>query len=63
MGIPPTRILLATGGSEEAKMAALRAAELARRADPELRLVHVGFAPAFLMGEPGTSGYDRMILL
>ena len=62
MEIPPTRGLLATGGSEEAEMAAPRAAELARRTDPEPRLVHIGFAPAFLMGEPGTSGYDRMIL-
>lgn len=43
-------------------MSALRAAELARRTDSSLHLVHVGFAPDFLMGELRTSGYDRMRL-
>ena len=62
MGDFPTRILLATDGSEGADLAASRAVDLARRADSELHLVHVGFAPAFLMGEPGTRGYDRMLL-
>ena len=62
MGDFPTRILLATDGSERAELAASRAVELAHRTDSELHLVHVGFAPAFLMGEPGTRGYDRMLV-
>ena len=62
MGDFPTRILLATDGSEGAELAASRAAELARRTDSELHVVYVGFAPAFLMGDPGTVGYDRMLL-
>jgi nucleotide-binding universal stress UspA family protein len=58
----PTRILLATDGSEGAELAASRAVDLARRTDSELHLVHVGIAPTFLMGDPGTVGYDRMLL-
>ena len=42
MGLFPTRILLATDGSEEAELAALRAVDLAERTDSELHLVHVG---------------------
>lgn len=61
MGDFPTRILLATDGSEGAELAASRAVELARRTDSELLLVHVGIAPAFLMSAPGTVGYDRML--
>ena len=62
MGDFPTRILLATDGSEGADLAASRAVDLAQRTDSELHVVHVGQAPAFLMGEPGTHGYDRMLL-
>ena len=62
MGDFPTRILLATDGSEGADLAASRAVDLAQRTDSELHVVHVGFAPAFLMGEPGTVGYDRMLI-
>jgi nucleotide-binding universal stress UspA family protein len=64
MGDFPTRILLATDGSEGADLAASRAAELAQRTDSELHVVHVGQAPAFLMGDPGTRGYrhNRMLL-
>ncbi len=62
MGDFPTRILLATDGSEGAELAASRAVDLARRTDSELHLVHVGIAPAFLMSDPGTVGYDRMLL-
>jgi nucleotide-binding universal stress UspA family protein len=58
----PTRILPATDGSEGADLAASRAVDLARRTDSELHVVHVGFAPVFLIGEPGTRGYDRMLL-
>ena len=38
----PTRLLLATDGSEEAELAALRAVDLAERTDSELHVVHVG---------------------
>lgn len=62
MVIFPTRILLATDGSEGAELAVLRAVELAQRTDSELHVVHVGQAPTFLMSDPGTRGYDRMLL-
>ena len=62
MGDFPTRILLATDGSEGADLAASRVVDLAQRTHSELHVVYVGFAPAFLMGEPGTRGYDRMLL-
>jgi nucleotide-binding universal stress UspA family protein len=62
MGDFPTRILLATDGSEGADLAASRAVELAQRTESELHLVHVGCAPTFLKGEPGAGGYDRMLL-
>ena len=45
----PTKILLATDGSEEANLSAQAAAELARATDSELHVVHVGSAvPMFL---------------
>ena len=53
----PTRILLATDGSEEADLAALRAVELADATDSELHVVHVGVVPIFLKSYPGTLGY------
>ena len=62
MGDFPARILLATDGSEGAELAASRVVELARRPESELHVVYVGIAPAFLMSNPGTGGYDRMIL-
>jgi nucleotide-binding universal stress UspA family protein len=62
MGDFPTRILLATDGSEGADLAAPRAVELAQRTDSEPHVVRVGQAPAFLMGGPGTRGYDPMLL-
>ena len=61
MSIFPTRILLATDGSEEAELAALRAVELAQRTDSELHVVHVGLVPSFLMSDPGTRGYNPML--
>jgi nucleotide-binding universal stress UspA family protein len=61
MSIFPTRILLASDGSEEAELAALRAVELAQRTGSELHLVHVGQAPAFLMSDPGARDYNLML--
>jgi nucleotide-binding universal stress UspA family protein len=57
MSIFPTRILLATDGSEQAELAALRAVELADATDSELHVVHVGVVPIFLQSYPGTLGY------
>jgi nucleotide-binding universal stress UspA family protein len=57
MSIFPTRILLATDGSEEAELAALRAVDLAGATDSELHVVHVGVVPIFLKSYPGTLGY------
>ena len=45
MSIFPTTILLATDGSREAQLAAATAADLARRTDSELHLIHVGEVP------------------
>ena len=42
MAIFPTRILLATDGSPDARRAAQTAVELAERTDSELHVVHVG---------------------
>jgi nucleotide-binding universal stress UspA family protein len=58
MSIFPTRILLATDGSEEAQLATLRAVELAQSTDSELHVVHVGVVPSFLVSYPGTLGYE-----
>jgi nucleotide-binding universal stress UspA family protein len=57
----PTRILLATDGSEEAELAALRAVDLAQSTDSELHVVHVGVVPIFLQSYPGTLGYERRL--
>ena len=56
MSLFPRRILLATDGSEEAELAALRAVDLAERTDSELHVVHVGLVPSFLSSDPGTCG-------
>src|SRR5918994_3699562 len=58
MDLFPTRILLATDGSEEAELAVLRAVELAQRTDSELHVVHVGVVPTLLVSYPGTLGYE-----
>ena len=61
MSIFPTRILLATDGSEEAELATLRALDIAERTDSELHVVHVGVVPIFLKSYPGTLGYERRL--
>ena len=61
MSIFPTRILLATDGSEQAELAVLRAVELADATDSELHVVHVGVVPIFLQSYPGTLGYERRL--
>ena len=61
MGLFPGRILLATDGSEESELAALRAVDLAERTDSELHLVHVGVVPSFLKSYPGVLGYERKL--
>ena len=58
MSIFPTKILLATDGSDEAELAALKAIELADGTDSELHVAHVGVVPTFLRSDPGTRGYD-----
>ena len=61
MSIFPTRILLATDGSEQAELAALRAVDIAEKTDSELHVVHVGVVPSFLVSYPGTLGYERRL--
>jgi nucleotide-binding universal stress UspA family protein len=49
VSIFPTKVLLATDGSREAKLAATTAADLAKSTNSELHVVHVGeFRPTFL---------------
>jgi nucleotide-binding universal stress UspA family protein len=61
MSIFPTRILLATDGSEEAELAATRAVDIAEKTDSDLYVVHVGVVPSFLVSYPGTLGYERRL--
>jgi nucleotide-binding universal stress UspA family protein len=58
MSIFPTRIVLATDGSEEAELATIRAVDLAQSTNSELHVVHVGVIPTLLVSYPGTLGYD-----
>ena len=61
MSIFPTRILLATDGSEEAELAATRAVDIAEKTGSELHVVHVGVVPSFLVSYPGILGYERRL--
>jgi nucleotide-binding universal stress UspA family protein len=56
----PTKILLATDGSEEAELAARTAIDLAESTGSELHVVYVERVPKFLDG-PGTIGYDHLL--
>ena len=58
MSIFPTRMLLATDGSEEAELARTTAVDLAQSTDSELHVVHVGVVPSFLVSYPGMLGYE-----
>ena len=57
----PTRILLASDGSEEAELARTTAVDMAQSTDSELHVVHVGVVPTFLASDPATLGYDRKL--
>jgi nucleotide-binding universal stress UspA family protein len=58
----PTKILLATDGSEEAELAARVAAELASATNSELHVVHVGHVPTVVYGAPGATTLDPELL-
>jgi nucleotide-binding universal stress UspA family protein len=58
MSIFPTKILLATDGSEEAELALLTAVDLANRTSSELHVVHVGFSPLPIGAEVGPVAAD-----
>ena len=53
----PTRILLATDGSEMAKLAASTAAEMAKSTNSELHVIYVEHTPAVFYEMPGTVVY------
>ena len=57
MSIFPTRILLATDGSEATVQATLRAVDIADETSSELHVVHVGVVPPLPVSYPGTVGY------
>ena len=61
MSIFPTKILVATDGSEEAILAARTAADIADKTGSELHVVHVRTLPFFLSYNAGlhhASGYE-----
>ena len=60
MSIFPTKVLLATDGSREAKLAATTAADLANSTNSELHVVHVGeFEPTFRQTEEEPAELQR----
>ena len=58
MSIFPTRILLATDGSENAQLAATTALDLSKRLDSELHVLYVGHLPSVLYESPGAVMLD-----
>src|SRR5215208_270821 len=60
MSIFPTKILLATDGSEEAKLAARTAIDLADATNSELHMIYVGLLPKFLDDGPRSREYNRI---
>ena len=63
MSIFPTQILLATDGSDEAKLAAQTATELSRETGSEVHVVYVLPTPAELIGRHFYSGEIRESLI
>jgi nucleotide-binding universal stress UspA family protein len=57
----PSKILLATEGSEEAELATRRAVDLADATGFELHVVYVGRLPNFLMNDPDIMGFYRKL--
>ena len=62
MSIFPTKILLATDGSKEAKLAFASAAELSEKTDSELHVVYVGHLPLVSYESPGATTLDPDLL-
>jgi nucleotide-binding universal stress UspA family protein len=62
MSIFPTKILLATDGSKEAKLAFASAAELSEKTDSELHVVYVGHLPLVSYESPGATILDPDLL-
>jgi nucleotide-binding universal stress UspA family protein len=58
MSIFPTKILLATDGSEEAQLAFATAAELSAKTASELHVVYVGHMPLVSYESPGATTLD-----
>jgi nucleotide-binding universal stress UspA family protein len=57
LSIFPTKILLATDGSEEATLAAKAATDIANLSGSELHVAHVEQYPPYLLAEYGTYAY------
>ena len=58
MSIFPTKILLATDGSEEAELAFASAADLSEKTASELHVVYVGHMPLVSYESPGATTLD-----
>ncbi len=58
MSIFPTKILLATDGSKEAKLAFTSAADLSEKTGSELHVVYVGHMPPVFYESPGAWALD-----
>ena len=58
MSIFPTKILLATDGSKEAKLAFASASDLSEKTGSELHIVYVGHMPLVSYESPGATTLD-----